>query len=96
MIHETSRYVNTSIMDDNNTTVLRIRPRLSIGLTNAQMHTFCAGDTLDGLAQKYYNSPHLWWVFLEVNTKYKTELDINYGDNLIIPNYNEVMKCLQY
>lgn len=96
MIHENSRYINTPTLDDDNTMVLRLRPRLSIGLSNAQMHTFSAGDRLDGLAQKYYNNPHLWWVFLEVNTRYKTELEINYGDELIIPSYAEVMKCLQY
>lgn len=96
MIHENSRYINTDVIDDNNVSVLKLRTRLSFGLQNAKVHEFVAGDTLDGIAYKYYNNPHLWWVILEVNTKYKSIFDINCGDELIIPDYAEVMSCLNY
>lgn len=95
MIYEGSRYSKTIVIDDKDTSVLSIRSRLPISLRNSQTYIFSSGDRLDGLAKKFYNDTQLWWVILEANPKYRSELDINYGDELIIPDYAEVMLCLE-
>lgn len=96
MIYKNSRYTKTKVYDNDGVPVFSIRRRFSIGLENATVHLFSEGDRLDGLANTYYHDSQLWWVILEANPKYRSELDINYGDTLVIPSYEEVMKCLTY
>lgn len=95
MLYQGSRYTKTKVVNDKGHSVLNIRTRMPISFRNAQTYIFTKGDRLDGLANKFYNDPQLWWVFLEVNTKYRSELDIKEGDELIVPNYSEVLSCLK-
>lgn len=96
MIYTHSRYMNTQATNDDGITTFKIRRRLSFNLDGAKIHKFVNGDRLDGLAMTYYNTPHLWWVILEANPQYPTELHIKYGDDLVIPSYDEVIRCLKY
>lgn len=94
MIYKGSRYTDTGLYDRNGTLLFNIRQPLALGTKNSIIHTFCNGDRLDNLAVKYYGNPQLYWVILEANPKYRCELDIKYGESLIIPDFEEVRKCL--
>lgn len=96
MIYKNSRYTNTGVEVKDGHSSFKIRNRISFSEDNAIVHQFTLGDRLDGLAMTYYNDPQLWWVILEANPQYRCEIDIPYGSNLVIPNVNEVRKCLMY
>lgn len=96
MIYQNSRYTKTEVVVDDGVGTFKLRKRFEFSKDNAIVHQFCEGDTLDGLADTYYNDPQLWWVFLEANPSIKTPLDIIYGTNLVVPNKNEVLRCLHY
>lgn len=96
MIYQNSRYTKTSVEDNYGVANFKLRTRFSFGKQGALVHQFTLGDRLDGLAKTYYKDPQLWWVILEANPQFRSELEIPYGTNLIIPSYNEVMKCLKY
>lgn len=94
MIYKGSRYTNTELYDRSGTLMFKIRDRINFSHTKATTHIFDESDRLDGLAKKYYGDSQLWWVILEANPKYRCELDIKYGDELVVPDYTEVFKCL--
>lgn len=94
MIYQGSRYTNTDLYDRKGTLTFKHRNRFTFGLKDSTIHVFSEGDTLDGLAVKYFGNPQLWWVILDTNPKFRCELDINYGQELVIPNFEEVRKCL--
>lgn len=96
MIFKNSRYTNTPVSSKSGLVSFKLRTRFKFNLTNAKVHQYSLGETLDGLALHYYQDSQLWWVFLEANTQYKTLFDVKYGDNLIVPSYEEVMLCLNY
>lgn len=95
MIYEGSRYTKTELYDRNGTLLFKQRSRFSIGFKNAIKHRFTQGERLDALAYKYLGNAQLWWAILDCNPKYRCEVDIPYGAELIIPSYDEVMKCLR-
>lgn len=94
MIYEGSRFTKTDMYDRNGTLLFKNRERFTFGMKNAVIHRFVEGDSLDGLAYKYYGNTQLWWAILDCNPKYRCEIDIPYGAELIIPALEEVMKCL--
>lgn len=96
MIYENSRYMKANVKEDEGIYVFKARSNFTISDMGAKVHMFSAGDTLDGLAEYYLGNSQLWWSILEMNPKYKSELEIPYGTNLLIPSYHEVMKCLRY
>lgn len=93
-IFKNSRYTKTPAYNRNGEIVFRKRKRIKFNLVGSFTHRFNEGEHLDSLAKIYYNDPQLWWVFLEANSRYHSELSINYGDILIVPSYEEVIKCL--
>lgn len=96
MIYQYSRYTNTDLYDRRGTLMFKHRERINFGLENSVIHVFNQGDRLDKLASKHYGTSQLWWVILDANPKYRCELDIEYGDELVIPHFNEVRKCLNF
>ena len=96
MIYQNSRYTKTGVEDRNGQVNLKLRTRFNFGTDGTIVHQYALGDRLDGLANIYYKDPQLWWVILEANTQFRSELEIPYGTNLVIPSYIEVMKCLNY
>jgi len=92
-LYENSRYIKTSLrQDDNETIVLGVRNRVSFPSMNAVYYTFIDGDTIDSLAYRMYNNAQLWWVIMDANPQFISELDIMPGDVLMIPSYDEVVK----
>ena len=83
-----SRYLNTEFLNRNHTLFLKNREPLTFSREGAYYHTFSVSDTLEGLAYEYYNSEKLYWVILDANPKYMSELDIQVGDVIIIPKYS--------
>lgn len=94
MIYVGSRYTNTALYNRNGTLTFNQRNRFTFGTKNSVSHIYCDYDRLDNLAVKYYGNPQLYWVILDANPQYRCEMDINIGDTLLIPNYEEVRVCL--
>ena len=95
-IYRGSRYTKTNLyFRDTGKLCFKIRERFNINTDNARTIIYKEGDTLYNLAHRYYGNTQLWWAILDTNPDYRWEGDIPYGAELIIPDYNEVMKCLQ-
>lgn len=92
-LYDNSRYLRTKQYTrlgwDSPT--LRIRDRFTFNQEKCQLHEWCDGDTLDGVAYRYYGVSALRWAILDANPKYKTEFDIKCGDRILIPDYEEVV-----
>ena len=95
-VYENSRYLHTRVMTrlgwDSPT--LQMRERFSFNQDNCTSYEWCDGDTLDGVAYKYYENTSLRWAILDANPKYRTEFDIKNGDIILIPDYDEVVNIV--
>ena len=95
-VYENSRYLHTRVMTrlgwDSPT--LQMRERFSFNQDNCTSYEWCDGDTLDGVAYKYYENTDLRWAILDANPKYRTEFDIKNGDIILIPDYDEVVNIV--
>lgn len=95
-VYENSRYLNTISYTrlGFNTPMLGIRSRYSFNMENCTSYEWCEGDTLDGVAFKHYEMCALRWAILDANPKYRTEFDIENGDIIQIPDYEEVVSLV--
>ena len=95
-VYENSRYLHTKQYTrlgwDSPT--LSIRSRFSFNVEKCKTHEWCEGDTLDGIAFRYYGISALRWAILDANIKYRTEFDIKNGDVILIPDYEEVVSIV--
>lgn len=91
-IYRGSRYINTPLYPRGNALAFGIRKRYKFDLTKATYYTVVKGDNLDIIAHKYYNNTQLWWAILDANPQYQSELDINVGDVICIPPFEEVVR----
>ena len=95
-VYENSRYLHTRVMTrlgwDSPT--LQMRERFSFNQDTCTSYEWCDGDTLDGVAYKYYENTALRWAILDANPKYRTEFDIKNGDIILIPDYDEVVNIV--
>lgn len=93
MMFENSRYLRTPIYTrlGEDSPILKIRSRYTFNIQNATIHEWVEGDTLDGLAYKYYGIAALRWAILDANPPYRSEFEIEYGDRIFIPDYDEVV-----
>lgn len=73
---------------------LEIRQRFTFNQEDCTNYEWCEGDTLDGVAFREYGDTALRWAILDANPKYRTEFDINNGDIILIPNYEEVVNIV--
>lgn len=94
MIFKGSRYTSTPPFNRGGTIMLTPRVKKSINTENASYHHVVEGDTLDGISFRYYGRSDLYWAILDCNPKYQTDLDIQVGDWLVIPEFTEVVKLL--
>ena len=83
-----SRYIKAEKYNTGDCVILKPRKPLTFSSEGAYYHTFEASDTLEGLAFKYYGNEKLYWVILDANPKYMSELNIQVGDVLTIPQYD--------
>lgn len=90
-IYEGSRYTFTPIYVNKDGNILFDR-RLPFRYNKdkCERYIFKQGDTLDYLAYNYYSNAQLWWVILEANPLYLNEWEIDVGDVILIPQYEDV------
>lgn len=91
-IYRGSRYIKTPLYPRGDTLTFGIRKRNNFNLAEATYYTVVQGDTLDSIAHKHYNNTQLWWAIMDANPQYQSELDINAGDVLCIPPFEEVVR----
>jgi phage tail protein X len=95
MLDEYSRFRRTiPYVDDRYTHLLTIRRRFTFNEQTAKHHRVKVGETVDGLALKYYGNEKFWWAIMDANPRYMTEMDIQVGDVLIVPDFEEVVAKL--
>ena len=92
-VYENSRYVQTNMLMRRgfDIPVLDIRQRFSFTEDLCAVYTWIEGDTLDDVAYKFYNNTHLRWAIMDANPQYSIEFEIQNGDQILIPNYEEVV-----
>lgn len=73
---------------------LEMRKRYTFNQEECKNYEWREGDTLDGVAHRFYGVCALRWAILDANPKYRTEFDIKNGDNILIPNYEEVVSLV--
>lgn len=95
-VYENSRYLHTRQSNRLgwDTPTLEIRQRFTFNQEDCITHEWCEGDTLDGVAYRYYGICALRWAILDANPKYRTEFDIKNGDVVLIPDYEEVVSIV--
>lgn len=95
-MYENSRYLQTPLYtrNGNQSPILKMRERFSFNIAEASIHEWVEGDSLDGIAFKYYGVCALRWAILDANPKYRTEYDIKYGDRIFIPSYDEILEIV--
>jgi hypothetical protein len=52
------------------------------------IHTYTAGETLTGLANRYFRRPELWWTIAQYNPEVTNFINIPSGTQLRIPKPN--------
>lgn len=91
MIYSGSRFVGNYLIRDRLSGIDYLSfPRLD-KITKSDgdlVYQFKAGDRLDILAKRFYNDPQQAWKILYANPAYSSELDIEIGAILTIPNPN--------
>lgn len=96
MVYKDSRYVQTRVyIHAGETAVLGIRNRNNFDMTNAVYYTVMRGDTLDGISYKQYGNERLGWAILDANPKYQSEIEIQPGDVIAIPPFDEVVRVCE-
>lgn len=95
-MYDNSRYLRTAAYTRTgfNNLMLKTRNRFSFNAQNCTSYEWTVGDTLDGVAYRYYNESALRWAILDANPQYRTEFDIAYGDIILIPSYEEVVNIV--
>lgn len=89
-----SRYTKTSAyMRQGGNLILSIRERCNFNQSKATFYTVVQGDTLDGIAYVHYGNAQFGWAIMDANPKYQSEIEINPGDVIIIPSFDEVVKA---
>lgn len=93
-IHVGSRYIRTPIYARNgNAFIFDIRSKAKFNPENATYYTVVQGDTVDGIAYKFYGNANLYWAIMDANPKIQSELDIGAGVVLMIPDFEEVARA---
>jgi nucleoid-associated protein YgaU len=92
-VYRDSRYTKTpAYVRNGSTLILSIRNRNYFDVSKATFYTVVQGDTIDGIAYKQYGNAHLWWAIMDANPQYQSEIEINPGDVIIIPSFDEVVR----
>lgn len=92
-VHIGSRYIKSSIFARNGQAfIFNIREKQKFNSNIAVYYTVAEGDTIDGIAFKYYGNPNLYWAILDANPQYLSEMDIKVGDVIMIPDFSEVSR----
>ena len=94
MFDKYSRLSMDNLYDYKGTLMHKNNIRKGISNKNCTIHVYRGNDRLDNLSYAHYGTHDLGWAILTANPKYRCEDDIQSGDTIIIPDYSEVLKCL--
>lgn len=94
-VYDNSRFINTNLEERDGVSKLGFYTRNSFNMENATAYTWKEGDTLDGVAYNNYGISEFRWAILDANPQYRSEFDIEPGDILYIPNYDEVVDLVE-
>lgn len=94
-VYDNSRFINTNLEEREGVSKLGFYTRNSFNMENATAYTWKEGDTLDGVAYNNYGISEFRWAILDANPQYRSEFDIEPGDILYIPNYDEVVDLVE-
>ena len=94
-VYDNSRFINTNLEERDGVSKLGFYTRNSFNMENATAYTWKDGDTLDGVAYNNYGISEFRWAILDANPQYRSEFDIEPGDILYIPNYDEVVDLVE-
>lgn len=94
-VYDNSRFINTNLEERDGVDKLSFYTRNSFNMENATAYTWKEGDTLDGVAYNSYGISEFRWAILDANPQYRSEFDIEPGDILYIPNYDEVVDLVE-
>lgn len=91
-VFQGSRFIKTSAyVRRGETLILSIRERNHFNEADCEYYTVVQGDTIDGIAYKYYGNAQLWWAIMDANPVYQCEIEIKAGDVLKIPPFDKVV-----
>ena len=95
-VYENSRYLQTTLYSriPSKTTMFQLRQRHNFNEDNYTSYQWIDGDSLDGVAYKFYVNCALRWAILDSNPNYRTEWDIENGDVINIADYEEVVELV--
>lgn len=92
-IHKGSRYIHTPVYARRGQEfIFDIRNKYKLNSDNATYYTVVQGDSIDGIAYKFYGNANLYWAIMDANPQLQSELDIKVGEVLMIPDFEEVTK----
>ena len=94
-VYDNSRFINTNLEERDGVSKLGFYTRNSFNMENATAYTWKEGDTLDGVSYNNYGISEFRWAILDANPQYRSEFDIEPGDILYIPNYDEVVDLVE-
>ena len=89
-VYSGSRYVNSNRRLRGSRPYLTTPNRVNFTPSKCTLYQVIAGDTVDGIAHKFYGNASYWWCIMDANRQYQTELEIKAGDILQIPSIDEV------
>lgn len=94
-MYKNSRYIKTPVYSRQGSTyIFGIREKVSFDKSKAVYYTVIQGDTIDGIAYRFYGNANLYWAILDAN-HLLSELDIKVGDSLMIPSFEEVVSAVE-
>lgn len=93
-VYRGSRYANTFRRTRGNRPYLTTPQRVDFTPSLCTTHQVTDGETIDGLAYKYYGNAAYWWCIMDANREYQSELEIKAGDILQIPAWDEVRRVV--
>ncbi len=95
-VYKGSRYTRTGLYqsDSSGALILAIRQKTPFNMDSCTYYTVVEGDTIDGIAHRQYGNAQLYWAIMDANPSYLSELEIQPGDVIAIPAYDEVVKFI--
>lgn len=92
-IHKGSRYIHIPVYARRGQEfIFDIRNKYKFNSENSMYYTVVQGDSIDGIAYKFYGNANLYWAIMDANPQLQSELDIKVGDVLMIPDFEEVTR----
>ena len=96
MIFKDSRYTNVRVNEDDGVTTFEARRTPHFTTVGCTTHVVVEEETLDLIANKYYQNPRYWWAILDANLdKLQDFFNIEPGTKLVIPRLTEVKEVVR-